>query len=215
MLPVVMPANNPDTARELNGEFPGRLGTLLAPGTWRDPTGIPYVLDNGRFAVWSSGKKWNEKTFLELLDRAKDFGTDPQWIVVPDVMQDGEATLKEWGEWYDHLKGYGWNLALAVQQGITPEIVKGLHDQPDVIFVGGGNTEWKWRYVRSWCQSFPRVHIGQVGTIKRLWMAQDVGAESSDSNVWRPIGRHLHDLRQYLQQSQDGRKSLKGFGLCQ
>ena len=215
-LPIVMPANNVQTAEELNIEFPGRVATLLAPGGWKSkPRDVPFALDNGRFSVWSRGKQWKAGDFRKHLDEAAEVGYDPLWVVVPDVVQDGPRTLEEWCRWYDRLKPYGWNLALAVQQGITPDIVKKLDNQPDVIFIGGGNTIWKWRYARQWCEEFRRVHIGAVGTERRLWMAQRCGAESSDSNVWRPIGQHLNRLRKYLRQSEEmGNSEMsKGFGL--
>ena len=214
-LPLVMCANNPKTASELEVEFPGRMGVLLTPGHWKDPGELPFVLDNGRFSAYSSGAKWSAKKYREFLETAKEFERDPLWIVVPDVVRDGNGTLREWKLWYNRLKQYGWKLALAVQQGITVDIVKGLEHQPDVIFVGGGPTRWKWDTAGGWCRNFDRVHIGAVGTERRLWMAHRVGAESTDSNVWRPVGRHLIGLRRYLERSGKGLEETEqsGFGM--
>lgn len=215
-LPLVMPANNIQTAEELNIRFPGRLGVLLTPDGWKGegPRTVPFVLDNGRYAVWSSGKEWSSKNFRTYLDRASEIGYAPEWLVVPDVVGNALATLEEWEKWTPRLDSYGWRLALAVQDGMTVDMAAKLDRAPDVIFVGG-TTEWKWRYAREWCSSFGRVHIGRVSTKRRLWMAQDCGAESSDSNVWRPIGRHIQELCDYLKKSNDGLDNYEtgGFGI--
>ena len=212
-LPMVMPANNVKTARELNREYPGRLGVLLTPGNWEHPSPVPFVLDNGRYSSFHSGKKWNENKYFDFLRLATEVDYDPLWIVVPDTPQNGEATIEEWNVWAKRLQSYGWNLALAVQNGMTPAIVRSLDVQPDVVFVGG-TTEWKWRYAKDWCREFDRVHVGRVGTENKLWRAHRVGAESSDSNVWRPIGQHLISLRRYLEGSEKPEvDNQRGFGL--
>jgi len=210
-LPIVFCANNPGTANCLDREFPGRLGVLLTPGHWKHPGNVPFVLDNGRYSTWSSSKAWDEDQYIDFLNLACDVGVDPDWIVVPDVVKDGEGTLKEWELWYDRLEGYGWKMALAVQDGMTVDDVLGLNDQPDLIFIGG-STEWKWRTAKQWAGSFDRVHIGRVATVKRLWMTQRAGAESSDSNIWRPIGGHLDNLRRYLEESEKRIPESRGFG---
>lgn len=210
--PLVMAANNPETACILEREFPGRLGTLLAPGRWKDPGGVPYVLDNGRFSVWSRGEKWSEKKFLELLDTAADYEYPPRWIVVPDVVGKGQETLNEWYKWRERLLSYGWPLAFAVQDGITLDVVRTLDPQPEVIFIGGTD-DWVWKYARVWCENFPRCHIGKVSTVKRLWKVEELGAESSDSTVWRiGVGQHADKLRKYLEDSEAGRVRKREYG---
>lgn len=106
-----------------------------------------------------------------------------------------------WGEWSRRVADCcGWPLALAVQEGCTPEQVARLRPRPDVVFVGG-NTAWKLRTVRDWCRAFPRVHVGRIGTEARLRLVDEAGAESSDSTVWHPVGHHLKALRRYLEWS--------------
>jgi hypothetical protein len=53
----------------------------------------------------------------------------------------------------------------------------------DVVFVGG-TTAWKWQSVPTWCVEFPRVHVGRVNTIERVWLCDDLGAESADGTGW-------------------------------
>lgn len=203
-LPMVFCANNVDTPLGMISEFPDRLGTLLTPGHWKDPTGIPYVLDNGRYAVWNSGKTWNEKLFFSFLDEAKKMSYPPLWLAVPDVVTNGPATLIEWNKWSPILRNaYDFKLALVVQQGITVEQIKRLKHQPDIIFVGGGNREWQWETLPTWIENFLCVHVGGITTEAGLWKVHRAGAESSDSNIWRPIGDHLKRLRRYLIESEN------------
>jgi hypothetical protein len=56
-IPVVMPTSRVRMSLELEAKFPGRLGLLLsADDGWSNPRGLPYAIDNGRYAVWAKGK---------------------------------------------------------------------------------------------------------------------------------------------------------------
>ena len=61
---LVMPSNN--TGIEIGrlvGMYPGRLGHLFSPDGLRQTYDwMPFALDNGKYACWSSGKQWHEKT---------------------------------------------------------------------------------------------------------------------------------------------------------
>lgn len=141
-LPMVLCSNNVDTPLGLQEEFPGRVGTLLTPGHWRDPTGVPFALDNGRYSSGRAKKPWSEKKFLDMINLAKRVGHPPLWLAVPDVIGNYEETLRDWKVWALRLKTLcDWNLALVAQPGMTPEMVKALSLLPDVLFIGGG-TDW-------------------------------------------------------------------------
>jgi hypothetical protein len=199
---IVMPANN-SNAYQLSERYPGRIGMMMGPGGWKDPRGLPYALDNGRFSVWAKGRQWNEDLFCQLLARAASCSTAPSWLVVPDVVADAVATIEEWRSWEPRLRNLGWPLALAVQDGMSPDTVK-RYAKPDVIFVGG-STDWKRNTIWAWCQSFPRVHIGRVNTQKWLWNAQRCGAESCDGTGWfRGDQQQLNGLHRYLKISSSG-----------
>jgi hypothetical protein len=206
---IVMPADNTN-ALTLAKQFPGRIGMLYGIDRWKSPRGLPYALDNGRFPVWAKGKTWDEAKFLRLIERAKHVGYEPEWLAVPDVVCDAAATEKEWGKWVARFEreygpdGIGWNLALCVQDGMTPASVKRLVRQPDVIFVGGSK-RWKMRHVWMWCQEFPHVHVGRVNWESCLWYCHRCGAESCDGTGWfRGNQRQLAGLLRYLRQSMPG-----------
>lgn len=202
-LPVVMPANRAMMAKRLDAQFPGRLGLLYGPDGQRNPKGLPFALDNGRFAAWEKKKPWKAKDYLLFLDWiATKIDYDPDWAIVPDVVADADRTFEWWDKWTPRVKSYGFKLALAVQNGMTPELVKKLRPKPEVIFVGG-TTEWKWQTVRLWCKNFPRVHVGRVNTHKNLWRAHQAGAESTDGTGWR-FNKQAAQLVEYLKRSSNG-----------
>ena len=188
----MMPSNN-SNAHKLNDTYPGLIGMLIGPGGWRDPRGLPFALDNGKFPCWSTGRAWDEASFMSLIEKAESFG--PRWVVVPDSVGDALATFELWGQWADRLSGYA--LALAVQDGMTPCSVR-KYTNPDVIFVGG-TTEWKRRTLWSWCHEFPRVHVGRINTEKWLWNCARCGAESCDGTGWfRGDQRQVNGLHRFL-----------------
>lgn len=209
--------HSPTRTRKWADEFPGRIGEFCGLETaLSTKPGVPYVLDNGKFAVWSSGKEWDEQRFIELLNKANSKENKPEWVIVPDVVTDPAATLKEWDRWYYAIKEFGFNLALAVQDGMTPKTVKAMKLKPDVIFIGGSK-KWKWRYLKTWTAAFPRVHVGRATTGKHLWMVHRAGAESSDGTGWflnnPTTGPNVKQLRRYLTRSDAGLNETDTKGL--
>ena len=179
---IVMPANCTGMhVGYLAGKYPGTLGHLFSPGAARGPYSfMPYALDNGAFSAFTTGKPWEEGPWIKLLQWAKDSGQDPLWVLVPDVVGEKWATIRRWARYRDTAKAFGWPVAFAVQDGMTPVDVPG---GVDVVFVGG-STDWKRSTLGMWCSSFPRVHIGRINTYKWLKICQDAGAESVDGTGW-------------------------------
>lgn len=210
-LPMVFPSNRRTQARELDKEFPGRVGLLHSLDGWVDPAGLPYALDNGRYPCYSAGKPWDEGKYRKLLARPGKVGYPPAWAAVPDVVGDRAATLREWGRWHPELKQLGVPLALVVQDGMSTSLVRAVRPAPDVVFVGG-TTRWKWATAFYWCREFPRVHVGRVNTLKLLWLCHRVGAESTDGTGWfhEDTGQ-ADDLRTYLRKSQAGHAPARGL----
>lgn len=198
----VFPANN-SNAKQLEEIYPGRMGFLIGPGGWRSPGGLPWALDNGRFACWSHGKEWDQRLYQQTSEKAATAATMPLWVIVPDVVTDAVETFREWDRWALHLRAFGFSLALAVQDGMSANYVCRYTD-PEVIFVGG-STDWKRKTLWSWCRQFPRVHVGRVNTEKWLWNADRCGAESVDgTGFFRGDKRQLQGLERYLRLSSLG-----------
>ena len=200
---IVMPANsNKLIVGYLAGKYPGRLGHLYSPGGFRGPYPfLPFGIDNGRFPCWQTQRVWDEGSFIGLLDRVMDTGSRPLWIVVPDVVADRDATLREWDKWAPRLKDYGWPLAMAVQDGMTPDDVPA---EAKVIFVGG-STEWKKTTLHDWTDEFDNVHVGRVNSPKWLWECDRAGVMSCDGTGWfRGDKVQLAGLLFYLERKHSG-----------
>jgi len=163
---------------------------LREPCEWVD-----YAIDNGRFAVWDAGKEWREGLYLRMLDHYSPHPKQPLWVVVPDVVGDRDATLREWDKWYPVLSGsYDYKWAFCVQDGMTPEDVP---TEAEVVFVGG-TFEWKWRNLRQWVEAFDRVHVGRVNTVRHLLTCWDMGCESTDGTGWFRAPRRTDELHKFL-----------------
>jgi len=187
---MVMPANHSSpTVHYWAGAFPGRIGWLIGPTAMAKTKfrkWIPFALDNDAFSAWTSGEPWNESTWLEMLKDVNRSGFKPLWALVPDVVADKEATLEKWRKYSPTVAEFGYPLAFAVQDGMTP------HDVPrnaEVVFVGG-TTEWKWRTATIWVSNFPRVHVGRVNSLQRLWDCEKIGIESVDGTGWFKDSEH-------------------------
>jgi len=176
-----MPSNHSGTwVGYLAGKYPERIGHLFSPEGWRNPFPfIPYALDNGRYVATTADKPWSEGDYFKLLDKAAEAAQAPTWVVVPDVVGSRDDTLREWDRWAPRLEGYGWPLAMAVQDGMTSDDALGV----EVIFVGG-TTAWKRRTLWSWAADYPRVHVGRINTRKWLWECHEAGVESIDGSGW-------------------------------
>ena len=96
---IVMPSNN---AKGIVHYWAGQgypVGWLFTPeGSVREPVPwIPYAVDNGRFAVWSSGKDWCEHAFLKLLDYYNETILKPRFVKVSyfeTILQPGLVFLR-------------------------------------------------------------------------------------------------------------------------
>lgn len=120
-------------------------------------------------------------------------------MIVPDAVGDKEKTLEMWHKHSPALRAMGVPLAFAAQDGMTPEDVPA---DAAIVFIGG-TTSWKWRNLRSWTATFPRVHVGRVNTYRLLWMAHKAGAESCDGTGWfRGDKKQLAGLLRYLDESE-------------
>lgn len=155
--------------------------------------GLPYILDNGAWACSEAGKTWEPEPMLRLVER---LGSDAGWLVLPDIVGGGERSLRFS---LDFLAKHHRQLrkvpalALAVQDGMTPEFVRPVleqHDEIRVIFVGGtagpGTPEWKWKSLHEWAalgaEQDLRVHVGRVNSLRRAELCRELGVASIDGS---------------------------------
>jgi hypothetical protein len=162
--------------------------------------GEPWVLDNGAFAAWKSGKPFSAERFAK---RAAEWAPlRPAFAVLPDVVGGGVASLEMSMSWLPRLPAdIRWYLA--VQDGMTPATVGPALDVVDGIFLGGTDafkaTAWEWAALaRARGKSF---HYARVSTPLYYRRALDCGADSCDStqplwsrDEWRKFERVVFDL---------------------
>lgn len=179
---ILVAANSNPLLHYLAGKYPGSVGWMVSPATkfFEPREWLPYAIDNGKYAAYSSQVEWDEDAFFDLLDRYKFCRYAPEWIVVPDEVANREQTLWNWVQYERRLRMYNWRLAFVVQDGMTTNDVP---KSADVVFVGG-TTNWKWRNVRLFCATFPRVHIGRVNSGDKLEYCLREGVESVDGSGW-------------------------------
>lgn len=210
---MVMPANNAKLeVGYLAGKYPGRVGHLYTPASYpKMPYGewLPYALDNGRFAAWKQAQEnggawqnwWDAEQFLSMVHHYADCKQKPLWVVVPDVLGDREATLREWKLWVPTLSPLGIPFAFAVQDGMTERDVP---PEASIVFVGG-TTNWKWLNFDRWVKAGLRTHVGRVNGYSYLKDCHRAGIESVDgTGFFRGDQKQLHGLRSYLEQADRG-----------
>jgi len=166
---MIMPANNgKGIVHYWAGRFPGRIGWLMSPFSWKTPPSyMPYAIDNGAFT------RWEPDRFMKIL-RLSLRNHRPMWIIVPDVVGDAEATLRKWHFWARRVAPFG-PLAFAAQDGMEPS------DVPPEAFCTfiGGSTKFKGQAER-FKGVAPWLHVGRVNGAGRLRWAKEIGADSVD-----------------------------------
>jgi len=192
---TVMPSNCVGfNAGYLFGKHPDRLAHLHSVDRLSEPIrGIPWALDNGVFGAFTAGKEWSEEPLYRFLDAYSLWS--PMWVVVPDCITNRDETLRMWDAHAPALQAFGVPLAMAVQDGMTPDDVP---KEASIVFVGG-STSWKWRNLPMWAESFKRVHVGRVNSLRLLLMAEKSGAESCDGTGWFRAPDRLAELSSYLE----------------
>jgi len=202
---IVMPSNNTGSITStMFKQYPGRLAHLQSADSLREPKfGHKWALDNGVYGAFTNEREWSEKPFYDFLEKYGE-SHSCEWAVVPDWVGDCKKTLRLWNEHAERVLGYGVPLALAVQDGMTHEMVRALKIQPTIIFIGG-STSWKLRTLNGWCAAFDRVHVARVNTEIRLWQCHRAKAESVDGTGWFKFGKErVQELDNYLSQSTSG-----------
>lgn len=190
---IVMPSNATGWFWHVLARETGRLGHLHSPGHERGPwPWFPYALDNGCFGMWDAdANTFDEARWLSegvsnwrrLLFWSAAAPVAPLWAIAPDRPGDWAATVAKWPLHASEIEAARFPLAVAVQDGATPESVRELRLAPSVIAVGG-STDWKWLTVEQWLREFPRVHVLRVNSPAKLPWLESRGCMSCDGTGW-------------------------------
>lgn len=187
--------------------YPGRVGHMYSPtaqrGPWRE---LRYALDNDAWGAFKNRRLRDAGAHRALLTWSLMSGIMPVFALVPDVVADRDATLREWDLHAPKMAAMGFRLGFAAQDGMT------FDDVPTddcVVFLGGG-TAWKDAAIAPWCARFPgRVHVGRVNGMPRLLAAWRAGAVSVDGTGWfhNKTGQ-AGDLRKFLRETTEAQQPL-------
>jgi hypothetical protein len=180
--PMVSYASRTGTKRNLAAMREKGWRLILSPtGVLRDE-GMKYALDNGAWTAHEQGRPFDEDAFARALDKV---GEGADWIVVPDIVQGGLASLDYSLRWLERLRGVEKRLLIAVQDGMEVEDVRELLSPTVGIFVGG-STEWKERTAGTWGSVARRrncyLHVGRVNSVRRIRLCAAAGADSIDGS---------------------------------
>jgi len=179
--------------------------------------GAAYIVDNGEFQASQRDEEWSVDDWHAVLDVAAEQPFPPDFVVLPDVYNDAEATLARHREHIGAVLDRGLRPAAVLQPGMDVETQVELAQRigAGVVFVGGAN-RWK-RAVGDDITGAAHnrsmaVHIGNPGVPGGLEWAQRIGADSLDtaSIVASEAYHHLDELDSL---SKGGRKKGKQMSL--
>lgn len=174
---------------------------MISPEGVLRTEGFPYCLDNGAWTAFVQERPWNSRAFVDAL---RQFGPRADFVVVPDIVLGGDASLQRSQLWLPHVLRHTPRALLAVQNGMTPDMIRRLLNERVGIFVGG-DTEWKERTMFTWAQLARETgaycHVGRVNTARRVKLCQMAGVDSFDGSGVSRFVKHLAVMERALAQS--------------
>lgn len=176
-------ASSPDCIRQCRQAAPSHVhGTCWTPYKMT-PHEWPYFIDNGAFTGTFNPEEW-----LDLLDSIDEkMPHPPDFVVLPDELNDAEGTLAKHREWAHEVVDRGFRPAFVAQPGLPARQQVTLADGfgADVVFVGG---ECRWQRAHGQeivdeCHARGlQAHIGNPGGKDRLLWAFRAGFDSADTS---------------------------------
>lgn len=152
--------------------------------------GFPYGLDNG---AWTAFQR-DEPFDVDAFERAvRLLGRDADWIVLPDIVMGGLASLEMSLSWLKRLRRRvalrSAKFLIAVQNGMeAPKVMRriGRWLGPKVGIFVGGDTSWKLATMAAWAKLAHRrgaiCHVGRVNSAKRIRACEAAGVDSFDGS---------------------------------
>jgi hypothetical protein len=159
----------------VGGVVDHRFGILTSPAHKGIPLGIregmEWGADNG---VYSGA--FDAGTYPDWLETMQPYADTCLFVLAPDVVGDAEATRKKFRRWSWRIRGLGFPVAYAAQDGQRDCVVMKRCGLPwgfeyDALFIGG-TTAWKLGTGALWCiqeaqEQDKHIHIGRVNNWKR------------------------------------------------
>lgn len=149
-----------------------------------------WFLDCGAFVDWRAGRAFDgvrwERDLRYVAYRIEAGKLQaPDFIVMPDLVAGGSASLARSVEELQWVPPELPVRYLVVQEGMTLAEVAAVLPRFGGVFIGGASMEWKLGTAPDWIALAHahglRCHIGRIGTLARLELARQLGADSVDS----------------------------------
>lgn len=169
------------TRRNLTAARAAGWGILVsAAGTWRDEGFQLIGADNGQWSERDAAGPFKADRFLRFVDW---LGERAAWLVLPDIVCGGLASLELTLTWLERLRGHPSRLLIAVQNGMTPAMIAPFLNARVGIFVGG-DSFWKEATMAQWGQLASEAgsycHVGRVNSVRRIRLCAQAGIHSFD-----------------------------------
>lgn len=193
---------------------------VSAAGVWRTE-GFKWAGDNGQWTERDEAGPFKTERFERFLSWALEQPERPDFIVLPDIVCGGEASLELSLKWLRKLRRRkAWCdqiFMLAVQDGMEAGALLGRVKRmigPKVhIFIGGGD-EFKESTPRLWVDIAEargaKVHAGRVNSNRRIAIMAQAGVNSIDGSKASRFAtkvasldgaRRQYDLEGYLRRA--------------
>jgi hypothetical protein len=177
--------------------------------------GFRYALDNGAWTAFQRGEAFDVPAFERAV---KLLGAGADWIVLPDIVMGGKASLDLSIRWLRKLRRRvslrEAHFLIAVQNGMEAGPMLGRIKRAIGARVGifvGGDTEWKLATMAFWARLAHACgaicHVGRVNTARRIHACEAAGVDSFDGSsasrfavTLRPLelARQQIDVEGYL-----------------
>lgn len=149
-----------------------------------------WFLDCGSFTDWKAGRAFDlvrwERDLRWIAYRLEAGKLQaPDFVVMPDIVGGGLESLERSLELVEWVPSELPVRYLVVQEGMAPAQVADVLPHFGGIFIGGASMAWKLDTAPTWIALAHahglRCHIGRIGTLARLALARQLGADSVDS----------------------------------
>jgi hypothetical protein len=154
-------------------------------GEWRTEGFERFAADNGAWADFRAGRVFDEAAYERFLDWLGALAAKPDWLVLPDIVAGGLASLALSVRYLNRCAALSPLLLVAVQNGMEAEHLEPFVGPSIGIFLGG-DTAWKLRMMDYWgafcAERDLYYHVARVNTAKRMFLALAAGANSVDGS---------------------------------
>jgi len=161
----------------------GPFGCMTTPAQGnRIPPRAPWAADNGRF-----GKGWpGHDAYVRWLARLQPIADRCAFVLAPDIPFDMPGTLEFSSPYLALIRGMGFPVALALQNGA--EVMALPWDEFDVAFIAGDDG-WKrgpagYEAIGQAAGRGKPVHMGRVNGAGMLAYAIGTGCSSADGTTF-------------------------------